>query len=265
MRPALLALVLSFVMLPGSVAQAQLVVNDPAVTLRNAATAVLKEYLANTQRDQRRQLERMAQRLSVLTRLDKYVLADPPRWRTHGLPYPAYTPLTTALEAALAYGDPSGGAWVGGTDPLEAAALSFPRLTAAGRRAMLARLATVELMDAVGQTAMNDTGQVRFNGRRELAAINALEADTVDPPLEQSTTAVLDKLSGAVLIGARQRQARAQLLAGLLEQLLVDSKRSRDSEATMLNMQIVQWREGRAANEAFVAGTGDALRTWRQR
>jgi hypothetical protein len=32
-----------------------------------------------------------------------------------------------------------------------------------------------------------------------------------------------------------------------------------------LNMQIVQWRDGRAANEAFVAGTGDALRTWRQR
>jgi len=26
----------------------------------------------------------------------------------------------------------------------------------------------------------------------------------------------------------------------------------------------VMWRDGRAANEAFVAGTGDALRTWRQ-
>jgi hypothetical protein len=31
-----------------------------------------------------------------------------------------------------------------------------------------------------------------------------------------------------------------------------------------MNMQLVTWRDRRAANEAFVAGTGDALRTWRQ-
>jgi hypothetical protein len=130
---------------------------------------------------------------------------------------------------------------------------------------MLARLATLDVADAAGMAATNETGQLRYNGRRELAAINALETDVVDPSQEQSTAAVLDKLSGAVLIGGRQRQARAQLLAGLLEQLLVDSKRARDSETAMLNMQIAQWRDGRAANEAFVAGTGDALRTWRQR
>ena len=46
--------------------------------------------------------------------------------------------------------------------------------------------------------ATNDTGQLRFNGRRqELPAIDALEADVIDPSLEQSTTAVLDKISGA--------------------------------------------------------------------
>ncbi len=31
-----------------------------------------------------------------------------------------------------------------------------------------------------------------------------------------------------------------------------------------MNMQLTTWRDGRAANEAFVSGTGDALRTWRQ-
>jgi hypothetical protein len=72
-------------------------------------------------------------------------------------------------------------------------------------------------------------------------------------------------LSGAALIGTRQRQARTQLLAGVLEQLLVDSKRARDTESGTLNMQIEQWRVGRAANEAFVVGSGDALRAWRQR
>jgi hypothetical protein len=30
-------------------------------------------------------------------------------------------------------------------------------------------------------------------------------------------------------------------------------------------MQFVTWRDGQAANDAFVAGTGEALRTWRQK
>jgi hypothetical protein len=86
----------------------------------------------------------------------------------------------------------------------------------------------------------------------------------IDPSNEQSATAVLDKISGALLIAGRQRQARAQLLAGIVEQLLIDSKRARDSEAAAMNMQLVTWRDGRAANEAFVAGTANALKTWRQ-
>jgi hypothetical protein len=97
-----------------------------------------------------------------------------------------------------------------------------------------------------------------------LPAIDVLESTVIDPSNEQSATAVLDKISGASLIGVRQRQARIQLLSGVLEQLLVDSKRARDTEAAMLGMQLTTWRDGRAANEAFMAGTGDALRTWRQ-
>ncbi|MGH8514823.1 MAG: hypothetical protein ACREV8_12960 [Gammaproteobacteria bacterium] len=123
----------------------------------------------------------------------------------------------------------------------------------------------MNLADATAIAATHDTGQLRFNGRkRELPAIDDLEPHVIDPSNEQSATAVLDKISGAVLIGARQRQARAQLLAGIVEQLLVESKRARDSEAAAMNMHLVTWRDGRAANDAFVAGSGDALRTWRQ-
>jgi hypothetical protein len=75
---------------------------------------------------------------------------------------------------------------------------------------------------------------------------------------------VLDKISGAMLVGARQRQTRTQLLASVLEQLVVESKRARDTDAVGMNLQLVTWRDGRAANAAFVEGTGDALRTWRQ-
>ena len=58
--------------------------------------------------------------------------------------------------------------------------------------------------------------------------------------------------------------AANQLLSHALEQLLARSKRLRDTEAASLNMQMLTWRDGDAANRAFRAGAGDALRTWRQ-
>jgi hypothetical protein len=252
---------LPFICLAASSVSAQLVVNDPAVTARNAITATVKEYLLNVQREQHSKLRRMARRLSMHTNLDKYALPDPPRWRTHGGDYLFAGP----YNDALIFGDAAGGAYVELTHRLLSAADGLARLPAHARQTVLARLATIQLTDAAAIAATHDTGQLRYNGRkRELPAIDALEAHVIDPSNEQSATAVLDKISGAGLIAARQRQARAQLLAGIVEHLLIDNKRARDAEATAMNMQLVTWRDGRAANEAFVAGTGDALRNWRQ-
>lgn len=240
---------------------AQISVYDPAVTARNAATAIVQEFLLNTERDQHSQLRRMAQRLSLFTSLAKYAVPDPPRWRTHGGDFL----FTQAYNDALIFGDPAGAAFLAISHPVAAAQDLLGRLTPAARRDLLSRLATLNMTDAAAIAATHDTGQLRFNGRRhELPAIDALEAHVIDPSNEQSATAVLDKISGATLIAARQRQARVQLLAGVVEQLLIDTKRARDADAAAMNMQLVTWRDGRAANEAFVAGTGDALRTWRQ-
>ena len=63
--------------------QAQIVVSDPAITIRNTVTAVVKELLANLQEQQRRQIRRMSRRLSFFTDLQKYKLPEPPRWRIH--------------------------------------------------------------------------------------------------------------------------------------------------------------------------------------
>jgi hypothetical protein len=244
----------------GSVS-AQIAVHDAAVTARNAATAIAKEYLLNVQRTQHAQLREMAERLSLFTDLAKYVLDEPPRWRTHGGDFVYASP----FNDALIFGDADGTAYTALTHPLADVNGRISQLPAAARRAIEARLATVNLTDAAAIAAVHDTGQLRYNGRKqELPAIDVLEAHVIDPSSEQSATAVLDKISGAVLIGARQRQARIQLLTGVLEQLLVDSKRARDTEAAMLSMQLATWRESRAANKAFVHGTDDALRTWRQ-
>ena len=258
MRRTLLVLGFWFVSVEVS---AQIGVYDPAVTARNGATAVVKEFLLNTERQQHSQLRRMAQRLSLFTNLAKYVLEDPPRWRTHGGDF-LYA---SGYNDALIFGDPAGAAFLAVSHPVEDARTLIGRLTPAARRAFIPRLATLNLTDAVAIAATHDTGQLRFSGRKhELQAIDALEAHVVDPSNEQSATAVLDKISGASLIAARQRQARLQLLAGVVEQLLIDTKRARDTDVAGMNMLLVTWRDRRAANEAFVAGSAHALRTWRQ-
>ena len=245
--------------------EAQIVVYDPAVVARNGVTATLNEYLANLQRIQRQQLRRMARRLSVFTNLDKYAVPDIPQWRIHVFQDAPEEPVLFARDyhAALNYGDAGGNAYLGVTVPLLDAALE-EAVNVTALRDFGARLATINVADATAIAATNDAGHVRFNGRRELQAITQLESDVIDPSATQSATAVLEKLSGAALIGTRQRQARGELLVGIVEQLLVDSKRARDTEALVMNMQLSTWRDGPAANDAFVAGTGDALRTWRQ-
>lgn len=242
-------------------ASAQIVVRDSAVTFRNSVVALIKELLLNTQREQHERLRRMAQRLSAHTNLDKYAVVDPPRWRTHGGEEFLFS---QAYNDALVFGDAQGTAYMDLVHPIVATG-ALDRLTPAARRAFTSRLATIDLTDAATIAATHDTGQLRFIGREEeLRAIDALETHVIDPSNAQSATAVLDKISGAVLLGARQRQARVQLLAGVVEQLIVDGKRARDADAAAVNMQLVTWRSAHQANKAFVAGSGDALRTWRQ-
>ena len=245
-------------------AGAQLVVTDPAVTVENTLTAIVKEVALRTQQEQHRQLRRMARRLSMHTNLAKYSLPDPPRWRTHDFENPDLLAVSRALHAALNYGDSTGAAYLAVSHPVQAATPLLARLSPSGRRAMLARLATLDGTDAADIAAVNESGRLRLNGRRELAAIEILETTVLDPSQEQSATAVLDKISGALLIAGRQRQARTQLLVGIVEQLVTDTKRARDADAVAMNMQLTAWRDGRAASNAFVAGTSEALRSWRQ-
>jgi hypothetical protein len=260
-RIATAVLVVALVAAQNGSASAQFVVYDAATTARNTVTATLKEYLYQAQVQQHTKIREMARRLSALTNLRKYALTDVPRWRTHGGDF-SYA---QSYNDALIFGDPTGAAFVELSQPLLAASGLISRLDPVARRLVEARLATVNLADAAAIAGTHGTGQLRFFGRKnELPAIDALERDVIDPSSEQSTTAVLDKISGATVIGARQRQARIQLLTGIVEQLLVDSKRARDTDTAAIDMQLVTWRDRRAADEAFRAGAGDALRTWRQ-
>ncbi len=259
-----LALSLALALVPVAGVHAQITVTDVAVTTQSRLTAVLQEYLELLQRDQHSQLRRMAQRLSMFTDLGKFRVADPPRWRIHDSEGSGMFHFSWPYHAALNYGDAGGTAYLGVTLPVLPADQALNRLPPTARWALTTRLATLNAADAAIITATHQSGLTRLTGRRELQAIDGLEGDVTNGTLEQSTTAVLDKISGAVLIGARQREARGHLLTGVVEQLLLENKRFRDTDAAAMNMQIVAWRARRAANEALVAGSGDALRTWRQ-
>src|SRR6266851_4048810 len=156
---------------------AQIAVNDPAVTARNSVTAGLQEYLVSVQRDQHQELRRMARRLSAFTNLDKYAVADIPQWRIHVFFDAPEEPVLFARDyhAALNYGDASGNAYLAVTIPLmDAAAVLDEGVDVTALRDFAARLATINVADATAISATNDAGHVRYNGRRELRAITRL-------------------------------------------------------------------------------------------
>jgi hypothetical protein len=237
------------------------VVTDPATTARNAVTAVLTRQIVDTIVQQHDRLRRMAQRLSAHTSLEKYAVPEPPGWRAVD---PGTFPYGHGYLGALTYGDPSGAEFASVSRPRMSVEDTLSGRSPAAREQIERALATLDLADSTIVIATHQTGQLRDNGRREAAAIDELERAVTNPSPDQSATAVLEKLSGAALIEARQKQARLQLLTVIVEQLLVDNKRSRDTEAAVLNMRLEQLRVVGDEGGGLVTGASEDLRTWRQ-
>jgi hypothetical protein len=262
-RISLILVAAACCLIPQSLA-AQVAVTDPAVTLRNTITAFTKQQLVNTQLAQYEQLRRMARRLSALASLSRYAAADVPLWRIHDFENPDVFLYARSYLAALNYGDSGGSEYARVSRRRDAADAALAQLSPGAAAVVRQMLATIDVTDSAATASTHQTGTLRYNGRAELRAINALESHVIDPSSEQSTAAVADKISGAILIGARQRQARIQLLTATLDQLLIDNKRARDTEAALMNMRLVALRDGRRVNAALSAGARDDLQTWRQ-
>jgi hypothetical protein len=200
----------------------------------------------------------MAQRLG---NLDPYGIPaipltahDPARW-DFGRPW----------IQALNSSDASGARYRSVVVPLLRPTVTPATLSAAARQMLERQYATVEITDSVASMAGHQVGLARGYHTELQSAVAALEHDVLNNGAGyHEMTAILDKIAAGELLGRRQDTLSNQLLSHALEQLLARGKRLRDTEAATLNMQLVTWRDGRAANEAFAAGAGDALRTWRQ-
>ena len=247
------------------VADAQVVVTDPATTIKNAFTAIFKSQIVETLTQQARQIRRMARRLSVFTDLVKYAVPDPTRWRSYR--YQDQNLYANLYVEALNFGDPDGLAYESVARTRAPASVAVDALReddSAAEASLIAALATLDLADSTLMTGTDQNGRLRAGGKLQMRALDALERDVVDPSSAQSATAVADKISVAVLLDTRTRQARMQFLSAIVEQLLVDNKRARDAEAASMNMQLDRLRDGRVAGLALVAGAGDDLRSWKQ-
>ena len=224
-----------------------------------------RETIGSVIENQLDKIRQMAQRLSAFTDLVKYVSPDVPRWRTRRIN--GALAASDAFMAALNGGDARGA----GYEAVARASVSASSALAGlgednieAENALRSALATLDIAASAIIAGTDQTGRIRGNRRSEVNAIAALESDVIDPNLEQSTTAVLDKVSAAGLIRARQQETRMELLAALTEQLLVDSKRNRDTEAAAMNMQLGRLTRGRAVAASLLVGSADDFRSWRQ-
>ena len=255
-RRALVAIVV--ILTTATAARAQLVVLDPVNLVQ---TVLIAERTWEHYQELVRQYETILRMSRGLGNMEAYRLPtigitthDPSRWE-YG----------RAWIQALNSGDPGGAAYLSTALPLLRPTSTPVALTAAARRAFERQYATIEIADSVAMMAGHQIALSRGYHGRIQSAVQALQDDVLSGLLRyHEMTTILDKIAAGELLGRRQDMASNQLLSHALEQLLSRNKRQRDTEAATLNMQLTMWREGRAANRAFVAGTGDALRTWRQ-
>jgi hypothetical protein len=253
-----LLLFLTVVSLIAAPAHAQLVVLDPG----NLVQTTLIAY-----RMQQHYAELRAQYLTILRMGQGLGNLNP--YRIPTIPITAHDPgrwdFGRTWIQALNNGDATGAAYLSTTLPLLRPTTLPPTLTAAARRAMERQYATIEITDSVAMMGGHQVALARgYHGRLQ-NAVESLESDVLNGLTRyHEMTAVLDKISAGELLARRQDMLSNQLLSHALEQLLARSKRFRDTEASTINMQLVTWRDSRAANEAFVSGTGHALKTWRQ-
>jgi hypothetical protein len=239
-------------------AHAQIVVHDPG-NLTQAiliAERTLREY--DTLWAQYQTILRMSQKLGNMDRFRTppivFTRHDPSRW-AYGAPW---------LQG-LNSGDNRGALYRQVTRPLDRPGAVLDQLPAPARKAIEGAYATIEITDAIAAIAGHQVALTRGYSGPLQQAVQELENDVVHARSSyHELTTILDKVAAGELLARRQDLATNQLLSHALEQLLVRSKRLRDSEAALMNMRLGGLRYGRAAGASLVRGAADDLRNWRQ-
>jgi len=256
MRATIRSVVLSalLIALVSAAAHAQFTVYDPTNYFQALAryAQLLEQY---------RFWVAQARRLPV-DMATRYRLS-PLRWQSHDIAgtYTYAQPIISALNV----GDASGLLYDAGTDPLAALADLLTSVPADLRPRLRTIYGSIQLDDSAAKMAINQIGSTRVNGRLALTAIQNMEDDEVSTADTFHTqTALLNKINGANVLGLRLNETATQLELHILEQLLVQNKRTRDAEAEIMNAHLFQWRYGPAYARDLYSRTAASLDSWRQ-
>ena len=251
-RPVIVGILIAGLVLAPRSSEAQFVVHDPTNFGQALITyAQLVQQYAHWIRQARRLPGDLAARYRV----------PEVRWRTHDSGDPYAGPLLAALNA----GDSLGGQYFQTVDRLSAVEDVLARVPESVRRRLRTGYATLQAADSIATMAIHQAGTIRSNGRLILQGIQAMENDLVALPDDFHTqTALLNKINGAGVLGLRIAERNSQFLLHTMEQLLVENKRKRDTEAQLMNAHLHRWRFADAYAADLFRRTARSLDDWRQ-
>jgi hypothetical protein len=239
------------VLLAPATAHAQFTVFDPT----NHAQAILR-------------LQQLQQMYTLAMQQARQLPASLRRYTTTAVPWVPHDLSVVQIAAyldALNRGDPRGQQYRTSVEPVALIQLALNRAPQSLRSRLSNAYGTIEMADSVAALGVDGAGKTRAHAAIVLNAIRALETDTLSlHPDYHSPVALLDKLTGAAVLGLRLQERSGQLSAHALEQLLVENKRKRETEAALMNARIHQWQHGAAYAAALTQHTAQRLDGWRQ-
>ena len=179
-------------------------------------------------------------------------------------PNPALFPWASRFIDALNVGDPRDEAYRSTVRPLPELGPILDRLNLPlqARRIIESQYADIQIKDAVIPRAVHQNAIIR-NFRPLDAAIEALGDDvTSGRNATHDLTAVLGKVSGALLIQNRQAANTTQIASGALEQAIAQNTSRRNDAVSAMNFNLGILESGGSA-AADIAGAADAIAGWR--
>jgi hypothetical protein len=146
------------------------------------------------------------------------------------------------------------------TIPLQNYAAIWATLTSAQQDQLGRAYGSVEISDAAAMNALRQVGVIRSNSEATNAAIGRLAADASSNSPELNTeVGVLNQVSAAGVIAARQQENTNQLLTALVDQQVAQSKLQRDAIATAISADVAA-RQNAGQNTTAIWGGTTAAR-----
>ncbi len=169
---------------------------------------------------------------------------------------------TGGWTQAINTGVGAAGAYKAAAIPIQNYSSIWSSLSARQQAQLERHYGSIELTDAAASNAMSQIGAIRGNAAATDAAIRKLASDSASNNPELNTeVGVLNQMSAAGVISARQQQSTNQLLAAIVDQQTVQAKMAHDAMADGIAANVAARQQASQNTGAIWSGTTQAHRT----